>query len=132
MKTSLIFKLFIFFFISSQCVAESCPADNFDDFSRVFINDAKVQFEYTVSPVETIFYQEQDDDVKEVKESRVLKFSDFPIVNSKGYDGEREIYVDKEKLEVVVKGDDSGYQISLSFSPKKRCWYLVKITDYSM
>lgn len=37
-----------------------------------------------------------------------------------------------KKLEVVVKGNDSGYQISLSFSPKNRCWYLVKITDYSM
>jgi type VI secretion system secreted protein VgrG len=132
MKTSLIFKLFTFFFISSRCVAASCPADSFDGFSRVFINDVKVQFEYTVSPVETVFYQEQDDDVKEVKESRILKFSDFPIVNSKGYEGEREIYVDKEKLEVVVKGNDSGYQISLSFSPKNRCWYLVKITDYSM
>ncbi|MBR7631599.1 hypothetical protein KAT72_22095 [Aeromonas popoffii] len=132
MKISLIFKLFIFFFISSRCVAASCPADSFDDFSRVFINDAKVQFEYTVIPVETIFYQEQDDDVKEVKEYRVLKFSDFPIVNSKGYDGGRDIYVDKEKLEVVVKGNNCGYQISLSFSPKNRCWHLVNITDHSM
>ena len=58
--------------------------------------------------------------------------SDFPVVSSKGADGDREIKIDKDNLEAVIKGRDSGYQVSLSFSKKDKCWYLVKITDHSM
>lgn len=132
MKIPQLFKLVILLFMSSQCIAESCPADNFDGFSRVFINEIEVQTRYTAKPVDIIFYQDLDGDIKEVNESRFFKLSDFPVVSSKGADGDREIKIDKDNLEAVIKGRDSGYQVSLSFSKKDKCWYLVKITDHSM
>ena len=132
MKIPKIFKLLIFIFISFRCAADSCPAGDFDNFSRIFINDVEVQTRYTMKPVNIVFYQDLDDDVKEVKESRFFKLSDFPIVSIKGNDGEREVKIDKNNLVVDINGNDAGYQVSLSFSEKDKCWYLVKITDHSM
>ncbi|MGL4501691.1 MAG: hypothetical protein ACRCU2_21660 [Planktothrix sp.] len=132
MRIPQMFKLFILLFISSRCTAAFCPAGDFDNFSRIFINDVEVQTRYTINPVNIVFYQELDDDVKEVKESRFFKLSDFPIVSSKGTDGEREVKIDKDNLVVDINGNDTGYQVSLSFSEKDKCWYLVKITDHSM
>ncbi|ENC6660192.1 hypothetical protein ABKY47_004732 [Aeromonas hydrophila] len=132
MKNPQLFKLVILLFMSSKCIAESCPADSFDDFSRIFISEIEVQTRYTAKPVDIVFYQDLDGDIKEVNESRFFKLSDFPVVSSKGADGDREIKVDKDNLEAVIKGRDSGYQVSLSFSKKDKCWYLVKITDHSM
>lgn len=130
-KRMIVYPIFMML-ISFRSVAEPCPAGNFDDFSRLFIKDVDIQSKYSKGVVDISYHKVLDGDVEEIKKSRILRLSDFPIVSNSGVDGVREIEIDNKNLKVFVKGRDSGYQVSLSFSKTERCWHLVKLTDYSM
>jgi hypothetical protein len=117
-------------------IEETCPATNFDDFFKHFLNEQTTQKAFTKFPIKKTILVDADPEPRAV--TKKLNKSDvkFPLAPAEEARRAMKILARVEKTKTlhprgVIYKEDTDYQVVYFFS-KNQCWHLTKIEDRSL
>ncbi len=126
-----------FLTLPSLAQAQSCIADDFNDFIARFSHEITVQEASTADPITVTaldFGTTEPEPVMVAQEVPLAEVT-WPVMpDLTGLDTSRrraEVTIDGDSAEVLVAGLDNGENVTWSFR-RAPCWTLTAITDSSM